>query len=184
MGNSALETQIIQVEEGTDTFRIIRSPDNRPAQSIMKRFLAELIDHFIIGAIFFIAQIITLNINYIILSKLNLNNSQVTDQINLFIFAFTYFFSKSIYYYILYRQKCTTFGKKFFHYRVYRNNTQEPIGIIRIIIREFFGKSVTLLFFPLSFLWYLLDSKNRLPHDFMSGTMLVEELKEHNGIDH
>ena len=184
MGNSALKTEIIEIEEGTDSFRIVRCPDNRPAQDILKRFSAEVIDCLIIGLIFFFSQILTLGFARLFVSPY-INEKIISgDVLNLIIFASTYFFVKSSYYYVLYRQKCTTLGKKFFHFRIYRTNTQEPIGIIRIIIREFIGKNITLIFFPLSFLWYLIDSKSRLPHDIISGTMAVEELKEHNGIDY
>lgn len=184
MGNSALKTEIIEIEEGTDTFRIVRCPDNRPADDILKRFAAELIDGAIIGFFFFITQLFTITLCGKIFHFFNINKFMSIDKIYLITFSATYLFVKCSYYYILYRQKCTTFGKKFFHFRVYRTNTQEPIGILRILIREVFGKAITIIFLPISFLWYLLDSKSRLPHDLLSGTMTVEELKEHNGIDY
>ena len=70
-------------------------------------------------------------------------------------FMLTFMFAKSIYYYFLYRHKCTTLGKNF-HFRVYRTNTQEPIGIIRIIIREFIGAANNIF---TSLAWYLFDDK-------------------------
>ena len=132
----------------------------------------------------FSLQIITVNISSTIMNIGANSLEHKADFINLCVFMLTFIFAKSIYYYFLYRHKCTTLGKKFFHFRVYRTNTQEPIGIIRIIIREFIGKLLTLIFLPLSLAWYLFDDKARFPHDFLGGTMVVEELKEHNGIDY
>ena len=184
MGNGAIKTNIIEVEEGTDSFTIIRSPDNRPAKFILKRFISEIIDYIIISLLFFPLQIITVKLSSSITSFGPPALGQKADMINLIIFVLTFICTKSIYYYFLYRHKCTTLGKKFFHFRVYRTNTQEPIGIIRIIIREFIGKFLTLIFLPLSLIWYLIDYKARFPHDLLGGTMVVEELKEHNGIEY
>ena len=184
MGNGALKTDIIEVEEGTDSFTIVRCPDNRPAKFIFKRFISEIIDYLIVSLLFFPLQIITVNISSTIINWNPKTFGNKADVINLGIFLLTFIFTKSIYYYFLYRHKCTTLGKKFFHFRVYRTNTQEPIGIIRIIIREFIGKLLTLIFLPLSLAWYLFDDKARFPHDFLGGTMVVEELKEHNGIEY
>jgi len=184
VGNGALKTDIIEVEEGTDSFTIVRSPDNRPAKFIFKRFISEIIDYLIVSLLFFPLQIITVNISSTIINWNPKIFGNKEDVINLGIFLLTFIFTKSIYYYFLYRHKCTTLGKKFFHFRVYRTNTQEPIGIIRIIIREFIGKLLTLIFLPLSLAWYLFDDKARFPHDFLGGTMVVEELKEHNGIEY
>lgn len=184
MGNSALKTDIIEVEEGTDTFRIIRSPDNRPATSILKRFIAEIIDSIIVLFLFFPIQLVSINVGKLLIDSLFQIEPMSMDNINLIIFFSSFYFTKSAYYYVLYRQKCTTLGKKFFHFRVYRTNTQEPIGIIRIFIREILGKSLTLIFLPISFIWYLFDGKSRFPHDLLAGTMAVEELEEHNGIDY
>ena len=184
MGNSALKTEIIEVEEGTDSFKIVRCPDNRPATDILKRVVAEIIDMAIIFLIFFPFQFVAINICEVFLenySKIKILN---TNNLNLIIFLSTFYVIKSGYYYILYRQKCSTLGKKFFNFRIYRLNTQEPIGIIRIIFREIIGKNITLLFLPFSLAWYLYDTKSRFPHDLIAGTMAVEELKEHNGIDY
>jgi len=183
VGNSALKTEIIEIEEGTNTFRIVRSPDNRPVEDLMKRFAAEVIDGIIINTAFIFIQIIVLSVSEKIIETFDKNQFINLDKANITIFMMTYLVVKCSYYYVLYRQKCTTFGKKLFHFRIYRTNTQEPIGIIRILIREVIGKLITLIFFPISFIWYLFDSKSRLPHDLIAGTMAVEELKEHNGID-
>ena len=184
MGNSVLKTDIVEVAEGTDSFRIIRCPDNRPAQKIYERFIAEVIDTTLIIILFYPSQIVSRSIVNTLINFIFNNRFDYFNQVNITTFFLTYFIVKSFYYYILYRQKCTTLGKKFYRLRVYRVNTQEPIGIIRIIIREIFGKTLTFLFFPFSFLWYLYDSKSRLPHDLCAGTMVVEELEEHNGLDY
>lgn len=184
MGNSLLKTDIIEVEEGTDSFRIIRCPDNRPANYIFKRFIAEIIDHLIIAVLFFPAQLMSIGIiDYLIKIKINYVDLNL-DVIHFVIFSLTFLAVKSFYYYVLYRQKCTTLGKKLFHFRVYRANTQEPIGIIRIIFREVIGKFITILFLPLSLAIYIFDTKARFPHDYFGGTMVVEELEEHDGIDY
>lgn len=184
MGNSALKTEIIEIEEGTDTFKIVRCPDNRPAQDILKRFAAEIIDGIIINFLFIISQFVTLSVFEKIVTTIDKQQFIEINKANLIIFIMTYIFVKCSYYYVLYRQKCTTLGKKLFHFRIYRTNTQEPIGILRIFLREVIGKLITLIIFPISFIWYLFDTKSRLPHDLIAGTIAVEELKEHNGIEY
>ena len=184
MGNGALKTDIIEVEEGTDSFTIVRCPDNRPANNILKRFFAELIDVGIICLVFYPIQILVISIAGKLATTFDFYQYISSDGLNLTIFIATFMSVKCFYYYVLYRQKCSTLGKKFFHFRVYRTNTQEPIGIIRIFLREIIGKLFSFLIFPITLGWYLYDKKARLPHDFLGGTMVVEELEEHNGIDY
>ena len=184
MGNSAIKTDIIEVEEGTDSFKIVRCPDGRPASDILKRLIAEFIDFIIISVIFLPSQAVTLSFARIFFETTNFIPEQFSDIFEATIFFITYSLVKGSYYYFLYRQKCTTLGKKFFHFRVYRTNTQEPIGILRILLREYIGKTISFIIFPFSIIWYFFDNKSRFPHDFLGGTMVVEELKEHNGIDY
>ena len=113
MGNSALKTEIIEVEEGTDTFRIIRSPDNRPTSSILKRFIAEIIDSFIVLLLFFPIQLLAINVGKLLIDNFIQIKTLGVDNINLAIFFTSFYFTKSAYYYVLYRQKCTTLGKVF-----------------------------------------------------------------------
>lgn len=79
------------------------------------------------------------------------------------------------YYYFLYKFRATTLGKRYFHLSTYRYKCHEPIGIVRIIMRELIFKFLAAVVFPATIIHFLLQDEGLFIHDVLTRTIVVKE---------
>ena len=79
------------------------------------------------------------------------------------------------YYYFLYKFKTTTIGKRYFRLHTYRYNSFEPIGLVRIILRELIFKFLELAVLPATIIHFLQQKEGLFIHDVLSRTIVVKE---------
>jgi len=78
---------------------------------------------------------------------------------------------------IVFYVKSQTIGKAILGLQVIDAEKGEPVGIWKMLLREWFAKKASEVVFCIGFLWILIDEKNRGWHDKIMDTYVVD-LKE------
>ncbi|MAW07191.1 MAG: hypothetical protein CME61_02795 [Halobacteriovoraceae bacterium] len=157
---------------------IDRSSHFNVEKNIIKRILANLMDYgvlflFITPFYFYVDHL------FIILTS----NGPISVISNYDTYQTVEYFLKNIvilsialaYYYYLYRYKGTTVGKKYFNLSIYRYNTFEPIGLLRVFFRELLFKPLAVAVFPATLIHYFFQGEGLFIHDILSKSFVVKE---------
>ena len=149
----------------------------KPERNLFTRLAANLIDYAIIAIIifpfyFYIDQV------FYALSGGPYTFTPQQEKYELFEFilkSLTILSVWSGYYYFLYKFKATTLGKRYFNLSTYRYKGHEPIGLIRIFLREIIFKFLALIVFPATIIHFLLQEEGLFIHDVLTRTIVVRE---------
>ncbi len=136
---------------------------------VFNRFLASLLDGFIVAGINFLVGIIISLPLFIFLGNDNAMQSLVSIMLIpilsiLNIGYFVYFIGK----------RGQTIGKKALGIKVINTETQEAPGYLHAFLRETIGKAISTMFFSLGYLWMLWDSQKQTWHDKIANTIVVK----------
>lgn len=166
-------------EPTPDGQQSVNPVSNQPAfsqaqyASFISRFLAVLIDGFIIVIISVIISIpfVILNIALTIQFKegaalISIMITSIQQFVNIVIgVAYSvYFIGK----------RGQTPGKMILKLKVVNIGTPNPPGFIRAFLREIIGKPISAFFFLLGFFWAIWDSKKQTWHDKIAGTVVIK----------
>ena len=83
---------------------------------------------------------------------------------------------------VFFYTKSKTIGKAILGLQVISSDNGEPIGVFKMLLREWFAKKASGAIFLLGYLWILIDDKNRGWHDKIMDTYVVDlvETAKHN----
>lgn len=73
---------------------------------------------------------------------------------------------------LYFMSKSTSIGKRILGLKVYKKDTEKPLGFFMMLIREVIGKAISGLIFCLGFLWILFDKNNQGWHDKLVGSIV------------
>lgn len=75
---------------------------------------------------------------------------------------------------IYFYTRSTTIGKSILGMQVISSIDGQPIGVWKMILREWFAKKASAAVFVLGYLWVLIDDKNRGWHDKIMDTYVID----------
>ena len=155
-----------------------RSSHFKIEKNIFKRVIANLIDY---GVLFLLITPFYFYIDHLFIILTSSGTISVVSSYDTY--QTVEYFLKNIviltvtlaYYYYLYRYKGTTVGKKYFNLSIYRYNTFEPIGLLRVFFRELIFKPLAVAVFPATLIHYLFQIEGLFIHDILSKSFVVKE---------
>ncbi|GAA0115324.1 RDD family protein [Clostridium senegalense] len=71
--------------------------------------------------------------------------------------------------------KSTSMGKAILKMKVLDKRTRQPVGFLKMVLRELIGKQVSGLFFGLGYIWIFIDKDNQAWHDKIFDTIVVDQ---------
>lgn len=69
--------------------------------------------------------------------------------------------------------KSTTLGKSILGMKVYQKDG-EPVGFLKMLLREIFGKTISGMIFSLGYIWILIDDENQAWHDKFIDSLVLK----------
>lgn len=133
---------------------------------LLNRFMASLLDTIIVlfaqftfGASFnFINQFLYLPTTFVELGVL----------------FFSLFFSLIVFIWPMVKKGMTP-GKRLFNLKIVHFSDDQGLTFTGAILREFFAKLISLIFFPVTLLLFFFQKDGKLPHDFLCKTRVISD---------